>query len=323
MKVSILGAGNWGTTLCIMLSKKAEVSLWAIEKIEGRENKKYLPGYLIPSQVTITANLKRVVKGANLLIFALPSRAMRDVASQVRPERDTILLSTTKGIENQTLMRMSEILKEEIGVKETQICVLSGPTIAREVIREIPTTCVCASKSEENSKFVQKLFNSPVFRVYTSTDTIGAELGGALKNVIAITSGICDGLGLGTNAKGAILTRGLHEITRLGTRLGAKRETFAGLSGMGDLITTSFSKDSRNRWLGEQIGKGKKLKEILSQMVEVAEGMPTTESAFELSNKYNISMPITCEVYNVLFKNKSPRIAIHSLMTREPKPEKI
>jgi len=328
MKVSILGAGNWGTTLAIMLSKRevrprTEVSLWAIEKIEGRENKKYLPGYEIPNEVVISSNLRRVIKDSYLLIFALPSQAMRGVAKQIAPEPEAILLSATKGIEIQSLKRMSEILAQETRVSLDRVCVLSGPTVAREVIKGMPTTCTVAGKDESITKEIQELFNSPSFRVYTSPDVIGVELGGALKNPIAIASGICDGLGLGANSKGAILTRGIREITRLGVALGADKETFAGLSGMGDLITTSFSKDSRNRWLGEQIGKGRPLQDVLSEMVEVAEGVPTTRAAVELSKRYNISMPITNEVEKVLFENKSPKQSMHDLMTREPKPENL
>ncbi|MDI6840742.1 MAG: NAD(P)H-dependent glycerol-3-phosphate dehydrogenase [bacterium] len=323
MKVSILGAGNWGTTLAIMLSSRANVWLWSIEEITDRENKKYLPGYKIPSSITILGDLKRVVKDSNLLIFALPSQSLRSVAKQLTPKSDVVLLSVTKGIENQSLKRMSEILVDETGVSPDKVCVLSGPTIAREVVRGIPTACVVAGNNESAIALVQQLFNSPSFRVYTSFDVIGVELGGALKNIIAIAAGICDGLGLGANSKGAILTRGIREITRLGVALGAEQETFAGLSGMGDLITTAFSKDSRNRWLGEQIGSGVSLKEALGKMVEVAEGVPTTLAAVELSRRYNVSMPITYEVYKVLFENKPPAQSLRNLMTREPKPEQL
>lgn len=323
MKLAILGAGNWGTTLAIMLSEKAEVNLWTIEGIEDRENKKYLPGYQIPNQVTISSDLKRVLEGVKLLIFALPSQALRDVAKAGAFESKAILLSMTKGIENQSLKRMSEILAEETEVPEKQICVLSGPTIAREIVQGLPASCVCACKDIKSAETVQQLFSSPVFRVYTSTDVIGVELGGALKNVIVIAAGICDGIGLGANAKGALLSRGLREISRLGECLGADPKTFAGLSGIGDLITTSFSKHSRNRKVGEQIGKGRKLQETLNDMAEVAEGVPTTRAAFELSQKHKVSMPITHEIYRVLFEGKPPQQAITDLMIREPKPETL
>ncbi|MCK4306735.1 NAD(P)-dependent glycerol-3-phosphate dehydrogenase [candidate division WOR-3 bacterium] len=323
MKVSILGAGNWGTTLAIMLSNKIPVTLWTIEKIEGRENKKYLPSYKIPPNVNITTDLKETIAGSKLLVFALPSQAMREVTQEVSPESHTILLSVAKGIETPTLERMSEILELETGVSPDKICVLSGPNIAREVVRGIPASCVCASANEDSAKVVQKLFSSPAFRVYTSTDVLGVELGGALKNVIALAAGICDGLGLGVNTKGALLTRGIREITRLGAQMGADPLTFAGLSGIGDLITTSFSKDSRNRQVGEQIGQGKTLREILNGMVEVAEGVSTTQAAVKLSEKHKVPMPITREVYAILFNGKPPRDGIRDLMTRDPKPEKL
>ncbi len=323
MKVSILGAGNWGTTLSIMLKPRADITLWTIEKIKDRENKKYLPGYKIPPNVNITMDIEKSVEGSELLVFALPSQAIREVAHRVSPESNAILLSVAKGIEMQTLKRMSEVLAIETRVSPEKICVLSGPNIAREVIRRIPASCVCASANENTAKIVQKLFNSPIFRVYTSTDVIGVELGGALKNIIALAAGICDGLELGVNAKGALLTRGIREITRIGTQMGADPLTFAGLSGIGDLITTSFSKDSRNRKVGEQIGQGKPLQKILDKMVEVAEGIPTTQATVKLSEKYKCSMPITHEVYQILFDGKSPRDGMRDLMTRSPKPENL
>ncbi|MBI4722960.1 MAG: NAD(P)-dependent glycerol-3-phosphate dehydrogenase [Candidatus Stahlbacteria bacterium] len=325
MKVTILGAGNWGTTLAILLAKKASVTLWTIEKIDGRENKKYLPGYEIPANILITESLPVAIEGAGLIIFAIPSQVMREVAKQISAygHKTAILLSVSKGIENKTLKIMSELLEEEIKCSYSHICALSGPTIAREVIRGLPTSCVAASSNEGTAKIVQKLFNSTRFRVYTSTDIIGVELGGAIKNVISLASGICDGLGLGANAKGSLLTRGIREITRLGVAMGANASTFAGLSGIGDLITTSFSEHSRNRWVGEQIGKGKSLKEVLSQMVEVAEGVSTTLSVIELSGRFSVPMPITQEVYEILYNGKTPLSGMQDLMTREPKSEHI
>lgn len=325
MKVTILGAGNWGTTLAILLSKRASVTLWTIEKIAGRENKKYLPGYEIPAKVQITESLSVAIEGAELIIFALPSQVMREVAKQVMTYRHktTLLLSVSKGIENKSLKRMSEVLEEEIKCSCDRIGALSGPTIAREVVMGLPTSCVSASVDEGTARVVQEIFNSPRFRVYTSTDIIGVELGGALKNVITLAAGICDGLCLGANAKGSLLTRGIREITRLGVAMGANSATFAGLSGIGDLITTSFSEHSRNRWVGEQIGRGKSLKEILSQMVEVAEGVSTTLAVIELSVRFSVPMPITQEVYEILYNGKSPQSGMQDLMTREPKPEQI
>lgn len=334
MRITILGAGNWGTTLAILLAKKVAVTLWTIERIEGRENKKYLPGYEIPKEVKITESLASAIKEADLLVFALPSQVIREVAKNVgatlavaKPNGDgqalPLLLSVAKGIETKSLKRLSEILEEETGVPYERICVLSGPTIAREVVKGFPTSCVVAGVNEGKAREVQKLFNSPSFRVYTSTDVIGVELGGALKNIIALAAGICDGLGLGSNTKGSLLTRGIREITRLGVRMGADPLTFAGLSGIGDLITTAFSEHSRNRWVGEQIGRGKSLNEVLAQMVEVAEGVPTTLAAVELSKRYEVPLPITNEVYEILYNNKSPRAGMYDLMRREPKPERL
>ncbi len=323
MKVSILGAGNWGTTLAIMLKDKAEVTLWTIEKIENRENKRYLPGYKIPSNIKISMDLEKSILDSELIVFALPSQVIREVARKVFPGSNAILLSVAKGVEVQSLERMSEILESETGVSQKNICVLSGPTIAREVVREIPTSCVCAGVNEKSAIIIQKLFNSSLFRMYTSTDVVGVEMGGALKNVIALAAGICDGLELGVNAKGSLLSRGIREIMRIGTKMGADPLTFAGLSGLGDLITTSFSKDSRNRQVGERIGRGESLREILGNMIEVAEGVSTTKAAVKLSEKYKVSMPITHEVSEILFNEKSPRDGIRDLMTREPKSEQI
>lgn len=323
MKIGILGAGNWGTTLAIMLSDKADVNLWTIEKIEGRENTKYLPGYKIPDKVNITYDFDDAIDSCSIIILAVPSQVMRDVAKLLYKKTNAVLLCVSKGLEKTTLKRMSEVLFEETGVPEDNICVLAGPSIAREVIRGVPTSCVCACKNKENAKLVQSILNSKTFRVYTGSDVIGAELGGALKNIIAIAAGICDGLGLGANTKGALLTRGIREIIRLGVVMGANTDTFAGLSGIGDLITTSFSTDSRNHKVGELIGKGYPMEYVRDKMVEVAEGIDTTSAAVELSERYNVSMPITQEVYEVLFNKKSPLTAIEALMARELKPENL
>jgi glycerol-3-phosphate dehydrogenase (NAD(P)+) len=323
MRVAILGAGNWGTTLAIMLSGRAKVSLWAVEGIEGRENKKFLPGHEIPQGVQITDSLEQSVQDADVLLFALPSQVLRQVAGNVSVPRDAVIVSVTKGIENHSLKRMTEVLGEETGVSRKRLSVLSGPTIAREVVKELPTSCVSASEDESTAVVVQRLFNSPKFRVYTSTDVVGVELGGSLKNVLALAGGIVDGLGLGANAKGALLTRGISEMTRLGARMGADLRTFAGLSGIGDLITTAFSQHSRNRWVGEQIGRGRTLKDILSDMVEVAEGVSTAMSALELSKRYDVALPISQEIYEILFNGKPLEAGVKALMTRELKQEGV
>lgn len=330
MEVAILGAGNWGTTLAILLSKKGhEVTLWEFfseraEKIrQDRENKDFLPGITIPREIRVTSQIGDI-KGVGLVCFALPSHVMRScskLVAQVELDK-SIVVSVAKGIEKETLKRMSEVLGEEIPESSRKgICALSGPSIASEVVRGTPTTVVAASSNQGVAEAVQEAIIGSTLRVYTNPDVIGVELGGALKNVIVIAAGVCDGLGLGANAKGALLTRGLAEITRLGVALGAEPSTFAGLSGMGDLITTSFSSHSRNRYLGEEIAKGRSLNDILSSMVMVAEGVNTTLSARELAKRYSVEMPITEQVYLTLFEGKPPRDAISHLMLREPKPE--
>lgn len=330
MEVAVLGAGNWGTTLAILLSQKGHrVVLWEffpenVERIKkDGENRQFLPGISIPQEIQVTADLADIRK-SEFLLFALPSHAMRDCARLVAGAglKNPILVSVVKGIENSTLKRMSEVLEEEIPQSSRQgICVLSGPCIANEVARGVPTTVVASSPDEKVARRVQETTMGSAFRVYINRDVVGVELGGALKNVIVVAAGACDGLGLGANTKGALLTRGLAEITRLGVALGAKPMTFAGLSGMGDLITTSFSSHSRNRYVGEEIAAGRSLDDILSSMVMVAEGVKTTLSARDLASRHGVEMPITEQVYQVLFKGKPPKEAISDLMLREPKPE--
>jgi glycerol-3-phosphate dehydrogenase (NAD(P)+) len=328
MKITILGGGNWGTTLSILLShKEKEITLWCRKGksiLSGdRENYRYLPGIRVPDSVYITSDIGEAINGAGVLIFAVTSASLREVARRVKESggltSETIVMSVVKGIEEKSLKRMSEVINNEI--KDAQICVFSGPNIAREIVKGMPASGVCAAKNLEIAKRAQQILASPKFRTYISPDVIGVELGGALKNIIAIAAGMSDGLGFGANAKGALLTRGLAEITRLGTRMGAEPLTFSGLSGIGDLIATSISKNSRNRWLGEQVGRGKSLKKSLKEMVMVAEGVPTTRSGILLSKKYRVPMPITSEVYKVLFEGKSPMDALSALMSRELKPE--
>ena len=327
MRVSILGAGSWGITLASLLYKKGyNILLWEFEPKRAemlrreRRAEEFLPGIRIEKGIGITHILKDVVN-SDLLIFALPSQVVRGVAREIgkiKPEIDFVV-SGVKGLEQKTEKRISEVLKEELRIK--RLVILSGPSIAYEVIKGTPTSVVAASEDIESAEEVQRILSTPYFRVYTSEDVIGVELGGALKNVIVIASGICDGLGLGANAKGALLTRGLAEITRLGKAMGANPLTFAGLSGIGDLITTSFSKYSRNRYVGEEIGKGRRLKDILSSMVMVAEGVSTSRSVVALSKRYNIEMPISQTVYEVLFEGLSPKEGVKRLMERELKPE--
>ncbi len=332
MKISVLGAGGWGTTLAILLHYNGhQVTLWEYEKnyvkelIKKRINSVYLPGINIPEEIIITHDLKESVHQKNLIVLAVPSQFLRSVVEKINYQdiKNSILVSVAKGIENKHLMTMSQMLKDVYPhLSDEQIGALSGPSHAEEVSRRIPTAVVAASTEHETSKSIQVAFMNSYFRVYSSTDILGVELGGAFKNVIAIGAGIIDGAGFGDNTKAAIMTRGVAEISRLGLAMGARPETFAGLSGMGDLIVTCMSKHSRNRYVGEQIGKGKKLKEVLKGMEMVAEGVETSRSASKLAEKYNVEVPITTEVYKILFEDKDPVKATTDLMTRDMKTER-
>jgi glycerol-3-phosphate dehydrogenase (NAD(P)+) len=328
LRIGVLGDGGWGTTLAILLSNKGyPVTLWgafadyAKQMAKTRHNHKFLPGIKIPPQIKITSDIKNAAQDKEIIVLAIPSQYTRMTLKKIKGNfaKKTVFLSVTKGIEISSSKRMSEIIYAELG--PVKLAVLSGPTIAAEVVKEVPTTAVAASSDKQIRKTIQAVFSTKRFRVYTNPDVIGVELGGSLKNVIAIACGVSDGLGFGTNTKAAILTRGLAEISRLGKAMGAKPETFSGISGLGDLVTTCISKQSRNRSVGEMIGKGKSLKEIFSHMQMVAEGVPTAKSAYALSLKYKIDMPITKEIYHLLYKNKSPRQAVNDLMTRKSKEE--
>ncbi len=292
--------------------------------LQQREHKQKLPGVTIPEEIEITDDMAAAASGSEMLVLALPSHTVRGVAGKMAELNlvDSVIVNLAKGIENETLCRVSEILREELPSRlHERIATLSGPSHAEEVAGKIPTTVVVAGFQEEIAKKIQETFMNPYFRVYTNSDIIGVELGGSLKNVIAIAAGICDGMGLGDNSRGALITRGLAEMVRLGEKMGAKRETFAGLSGLGDLVTTCISKYSRNRYVGEQIGKGRTLDQVLKGMAMVAEGVKTTKSAYQLSLRYEAEMPITEQVYKVLFEDKRPHQAITELMTRDPKSE--
>jgi glycerol-3-phosphate dehydrogenase (NAD(P)+) len=328
---AILGAGSWGITLAILLFEKGFfVKVWEFERKQAeilRKNCKlrFLSWVDIPREIEITSSIPHVLEGVQLVVVALPSHVVRRVAKKIAevslPE-DIIIVNASKGLEDRTLLRISQVLSEELPKKlRERIVVLSGPSHAEEVSRKIPTTVVVASTNEKLNREVQKIFFTPYFRVYTNPDIVGVEMGGALKNIIAIAAGISDGLGLGDNSKAGLITRGLVEITRLGKTLGAKPATFSGLSGMGDLIVTCTSGYSRNRNFGEKIGQGKTLKKALSEIKMVVEGIRTTKAAYQLAKKYKVSMPITNEVYSVLFKNKEPSQAVRDLMLREAKPE--
>ncbi len=326
--ISIIGDGGWGTTLAILLSGKGHnVTLWGAfpeyaETIKAkRVNAKFLPGIKIPHEVNITSSLNEAIDGKDTIVLAVPSQHMRSVLTRLTAYKlsGKVFVSVTKGIENKTLKRMSEVIKEVLG--DVPLVVLSGPTIAHEVALRIPTTIVASSEDMELSKIIQDIFMTDVFRVYASGDIIGTELGGSLKNVIAIAAGISDGLKFGTNAKAALLTRGLVEMVRLGVAMGARKETFYGLSGLGDLATTCISPYSRNRHFGEEIGNGTVLKDALKETEMVVEGVATTESAYELAKRHKVEMPIISEIHKVLYENKDPKKGVHDLMTRSPREE--
>lgn len=329
--IGILGAGAWGTTLAILLHNKGyKIKLFEYfpEYSEilnkKRENIKFLPGISIPKNIFITSDLSESIEGASTLILAVPSFAMRNILNKLNSLEITkkLIVNVTKGIEEDTCLRMSQIIREILKDK-VEIIVLSGPSHAEEVSKNIPTAVVVASNNDEKSKFVQDMFTTSFLRVYTSDDIAGVEYGGSLKNIIAIATGISDGLNYGDNTRAALITRGLVEITRIGVSLGAKKETFFGLSGLGDLVVTCTSRFSRNRFVGIEIGKGKTLEDILSNMDMIAEGVKTTKAAYKLSIEKKIDMPITKEVYDVLFNKKNAKDAVHSLMMRTQKKEVV
>ena len=327
-RILVLGTGGWGTTLSIVLHNKGHnVTLWGstpdyVEYLKKhRENKKYLKGIEIPSDLEITSDIAKAQIETDLIVVAIPTPYVRKTIKPLENHYvlGTPIVSVIKGIENETLMRGSEILRDVFG--EQPIALLLGPSHAEEVARKLPTTVVIACKNIKLAKEIQDIFITERFRVYTNTDVIGVEIGTSVKNVIAIAAGICDGLGFGDNSKAALITRGLAETMRLGVAMGGQRETFSGLTGLGDLITTCVSPYGRNRMVGEQIAKGKKLSQILEEMDQVSEGILTTKSVCKLANKYNVEMPITKEIYNILFEDKDPIKAVNELMVREPKSE--
>lgn len=328
MKIGIIGAGGWGTALAFLLSQNNhEVILWdrdyaVVEEINRHHtNNDYLPGFIIPNSIRAT-NSAQLLADAEMIVVAVPTQFIRPTFEQNSFQvENKIVVSVSKGIERGTLLRVSEILQDVGGVLLENFATLTGPSHAEEVSRLIPTTVMVASEHKSVSQIVQTSFTTPNFRVYYSNDLIGAEFGGALKNVMAISSGIIDGLGFGDNTKAALVTRGLAEMMRLGIAAGANPQTFSGLSGLGDLVVTCFSKHSRNNRLGFAIGQGKPLSEILAETKQVAEGVGTADSAVQLSRKYGVEMPIAEQVYSVLFEGKSPIFAMQELMSRESKAE--
>lgn len=326
--IGIIGSGGWGSALSILLAKRGKkVLLWTREKdvadeiLSNRTNEDFLPGVTFPEGVIPTLDITYVARAARFIIVAIPSQYLRSVARMLSPliSREHVIVHVSKGIEVDSLLRMSQVLREELPVEvHDRIGVVSGPSHAEEVARDIPTAVVSASENPEIALMAREVLMGPTFRVYPSRDMIGVELGGALKNIIALAAGLSDGLGCGDNTKAALMTRGLAEITRLGTSMGASPLTFAGLSGLGDLIVTCASRHSRNLRAGIAIGQGKTLEQALSSTRMVVEGVPTTKAAHRLAAEYGAEMPITEMLYSVLFEGYDPKQAVSDLMSREP-----
>lgn len=327
LKVSVLVAGSWGTALASVLANNGhEVIVWSRNKEQVDEinrfhtNEKYLPGTSLPPTLRASTEIEETIRGTAMIVVAAPSSAVGDVVKRSLPylEQHMVIVHAAKGFEMDSGKRMSEVIEAILPESwHDKIAVLSGPSHAEEVVQQCPTTVVVASKNKQSAELVQSLFMSPYFRVYTNPDVIGVEIGGALKNIIAICSGLSDGLGFGDNAKAALVTRGLAEMRRLGIRMGADPLTFAGLSGVGDLIVTCNSKHSRNWRAGYMLAQGKSLSEVMTSMGMVVEGIKTTQSAYALAKLHGVEMPITTQLYQVLFQNKEPREAVIDLMSRD------
>jgi glycerol-3-phosphate dehydrogenase (NAD(P)+) len=333
-KIAVIGAGSWGTALAILLGNKGfGVDLWAHRPehvaalLRERENTTYLPGFLLPTTVCPTADLAQVVSGISVVVMVVPSHVYREVFTLIAPNLapGAAIISATKGVENETLLTMNQVMAEVLTRENPgfrgQFGVLAGPSFAREVAAGIPTAVTVAAPTIEGARFFQDIFHTERFRVYAGTDVIGMELGGALKNIVAIAAGICDGLGYGTNTRAALITRGLAEITRLGVAMGAKPLTFSGLAGMGDLVLTCTGDLSRNRQVGLKLGQGKTLQQILAEMEMVAEGVKTTRSAMALARKIGVEMPILEQVYAMIYKDKPCAEAVQALLGRDHKEE--
>lgn len=326
--ITVIGSGSWGTALAMMLTKHGHtVKMWArsqnaVDEINQKHTiHKYLPGIILPDTLTATTDRAAALEGAEIVISAVPSRAVRQTMTDFAPLLlpNMVIVNVAKGLEDGSLLRLSQVIQE--CVPQCEVCVLSGPSHAEEVAREIPTTCLIASENEEVAKMVQSEFMNPRFRIYTNTDVIGVEMGAALKNIIALAAGINDGLGFGDNSKAALMTRGIAEMKRLGIAMGGKAETFAGLSGIGDLIVTCTSMHSRNRRAGILLGQGKSLQETLDTVQMVVEGVNTVQAACHLADKYHVDLPITRAINDVLFHGKNVETAVLELMTRDSKPE--
>ena len=324
MRITVLGAGAWGTALAKILQENGNaVTLWDItaetlDELRRGRNERYLPGVALPVDWKTEADFKKAIGGAECLIMAIPSQVFREIAAKLKGHPG-IFVSVTKGIEFETGETMSRILRQHASAD--RVVALSGPSIAREVALGIPTTVVCACESDGTAKTVQGLFHRPEFRIYRSTDILGVEYGGALKNIIAIAAGVSDGLGYGDNTKAGLVTRALSEIRRLGVACGAQAETFSGLSGLGDLMLTCFSKQSRNRDLGERLGRGETIAAIQASHPKLAEGYPMARSAYRLAREKKVPTPIIDEVHALLYEGKEPKKAVRDLISRAFKAE--
>lgn len=331
MKCAVIGGGSWGTALASVLASKGEVILWARDpKVvrsvnEDHRNCKYQSDLTLSENIKATSSLETAIKGSDLVVMVVPSHVMRVIATECAPhlKRGAIVVSASKGIENKSLMTMEEVLAASLPRSfRGDLAFLSGPSFARETIEQQATAVTVASRFPDVAAEIQRVMTTSYFRIYTTEDVTGVELGGSLKNIIAIASGVADGLGLGHNSRAALITRGVAEITRLAVKLGANPLTLSGLSGMGDLILTCTGGLSRNRRVGIELGKGRSLEEIIAEMNEVAEGIKTSKSAYELSMREGVDMPITREVYHMLYENKVPLRSLRDLMTRDLKGER-
>ena len=328
--VAVVGAGSWGTAFAsVLAANNVDTLLWGrraetVEEINNaRHNESYLPGIELPPSLHATHDLEEALARAPVVVLGIPSHAFRDKVVQIAPllDRDAVLVSLTKGIERDTLMRMSQVAAEAAGIAEDRVAVLSGPNLAKEVAKGLPGASVVACGDEQRAYALQRLFHAPTFRVYTNTDVCGVEIGGATKNVVAIAAGVADGLGYGENALAALVTRGLVEITRLGVRMGADPLTFAGLAGVGDLVATCLSKQSRNHHVGEELGKGRMLDDIIASMNMVAEGVKSCAGILAMAARVSCDMPIATRVGKVLYEGADVKEMVDSLLTRDAEPE--
>lgn len=329
MNVSVLGCGTWGSAVAQALADKGiAVTAWQRHEnkslvMESSRRHPILTDFEFNSNITFTANFDNAIAFGDIIILAVPSHAVREVISQASKEftKDTIIVNLAKGIENDTLMTMSQVIHGESGIKEGQIVSLYGPSHAEEVVKKLPTTLVAGCVEKNTSTLIQELMSSEYLRIYRNDDILGVEIGRSLKNIMAIAAGVCDGIGYGDNSKAAILTRGIKEMTKLGLKMGANESTFSGLSGIGDLIVTALSKHSRNRFVGEKIGRGESLDKVTENMKMVAEGVNTCKAIPGLVNKYEMEMPISQSIYDILFNKKDPLKIVKELMTRKLGPE--